>query len=217
EIKMRIFGHAAVSTSRIKLTGYSTSGRMTNVYVKRQGRWQCVASHSSGLVKSAPPPVGSAVHQELLKFYGERLGSGNLPDWAAGSCTSCHAANTHFERLPPPTGSSAAKPTPAREREKGPANERGLAFLVEGRIPVAEPAIPIRPGFPCLVEKSLIQLGQRVKKGQPLFELFSKDLAEAKGAYEVAVLQWAADKKALENHVKLSGDHSIPQQRLRES
>ena len=34
-----------------------------------------------------------------------------------------------------------------------------------------------------------------VKKGDPLLELFSTDLAEAKSDYEVAVSQWNHDKK----------------------
>src|SRR5262249_25099669 len=45
EIKARIFGESAVVTSRIKISTHPTLGRLTNVYVRRKGRWQCVASH----------------------------------------------------------------------------------------------------------------------------------------------------------------------------
>ena len=47
-VKPRVFGDVAVVTSLIKINGQPTGGRMTNVYVKRQGRWRCVSSHASG-------------------------------------------------------------------------------------------------------------------------------------------------------------------------
>jgi ketosteroid isomerase-like protein len=60
EIKVRLFGETAVVTSRIKVAGYPTHGRMTNIYVKRRGRWQCVASHASGMAGTTQPqPVPS--------------------------------------------------------------------------------------------------------------------------------------------------------------
>ena len=48
EVRARMFGDTAVVTSLIKLDGAPTGGRMTNVYVRRQGRWRCVNSHASG-------------------------------------------------------------------------------------------------------------------------------------------------------------------------
>jgi ketosteroid isomerase-like protein len=47
-VRPRRFGDVAVVTSSIKLNGTPTGGRMTNVYVKRDGRWRCVSSHTSG-------------------------------------------------------------------------------------------------------------------------------------------------------------------------
>ena len=47
------------------------------------------------------------------------------------------------------------------------------------------------------VDKVLVDLGSVVKKGDPLLEFFSPDLAAAKGDYEVAVSQWAHDRKVL--------------------
>jgi ketosteroid isomerase-like protein len=52
EVRPRVFGDVAVVTSLIKLNGAPTGGRMTNVYVKRQGRWKCVSSHASGRTES---------------------------------------------------------------------------------------------------------------------------------------------------------------------
>ena len=48
-------------TSRLKIPGYPTHGRMTNVYVKRQGRWQCVASHASGMAGATRPVADTPV------------------------------------------------------------------------------------------------------------------------------------------------------------
>jgi ketosteroid isomerase-like protein len=61
EIKVRLFGETAVVTSRIKIPGYTTRGRMTNVYVKRQRRWQCVASHASGMARRPQLVTGTAI------------------------------------------------------------------------------------------------------------------------------------------------------------
>ena len=45
------------------------------------------------------------------------------------------------------------------------------------------------------VDKVLVDLGSVIKEDDPLLEVFSTDLAAAKGDYEVAVSQWAHDKK----------------------
>lgn len=56
EINVRIFGETAVFTGR--LTGRAQDGtvvsvgRFTHVFVKRAGRWQCVAGQSTPLPKS---------------------------------------------------------------------------------------------------------------------------------------------------------------------
>jgi membrane fusion protein, heavy metal efflux system len=55
----------------------------------------------------------------------------------------------------------------------------------------------IRPRFASLVSNVYVKLGRRVTKGEPLVEIFSTDLAKAKGDYEIAVAQWEQDKKQL--------------------
>ena len=54
ELKVRVFGNAAVVTGRDTLKGAQYKGkdisgqyRFTDVFVQRDGRWQAVASHSS--------------------------------------------------------------------------------------------------------------------------------------------------------------------------
>src|SRR5438270_3330468 len=44
----------------------------------------------------------------------------------------------------------------------------------------------VRSQFDCRVDKVLAQLGSVVKKGDPLLEVFSSELAEAKSNYETA-------------------------------
>jgi cobalt-zinc-cadmium efflux system membrane fusion protein len=51
----------------------------------------------------------------------------------------------------------------------------------------------IRPRFDTLVEKVHAELGQKVKKGDPLVDLFSTDLAAAKNDFQTAYVQWQHD------------------------
>ena len=51
----------------------------------------------------------------------------------------------------------------------------------------------IRPRFDTLVEKVHAELGQKVKKGEPLVDLFSTDLAAAKNDFQTAYVQWQHD------------------------
>jgi cobalt-zinc-cadmium efflux system membrane fusion protein len=56
----------------------------------------------------------------------------------------------------------------------------------------------IRPRFDTLVSTVHARLGQTVKKGDPLVELYSAQLAEVKAAYETKRSQWLYDKRLLE-------------------
>jgi cobalt-zinc-cadmium efflux system membrane fusion protein len=67
----------------------------------------------------------------------------------------------------------------------------------------------IHPRFASLVSKVYVQLGQRVKKGQPLVEIFSIELAKAKSEYEKASAQWDRDKKQLVRSQELFKKHAI--------
>ena len=69
ELKARLFGNAAVVTSRISIKGKLTGGRMTNVYVKRRGRWQCVSSHASGKVDADHAAAGGWKYTKRAAEY----------------------------------------------------------------------------------------------------------------------------------------------------
>ncbi|MGH7209988.1 MAG: nuclear transport factor 2 family protein [Acetobacteraceae bacterium] len=53
--RIQVYGDAAVVTVKFKVEGsgqgkpYEFSGRATDVWIYRAGRWDCVAAHSSGM------------------------------------------------------------------------------------------------------------------------------------------------------------------------
>lgn len=67
----------------------------------------------------------------------------------------------------------------------------------------------IRPKFRSLIDKVYVKYGQTVNEGDPLVDLFSADLAEAKGAYETKMAQWEHDKAELARSSKLIVDRAI--------
>jgi hypothetical protein len=58
ELKVRVYGNAAVvfglTTEKLTMDGKDMSGqnRFTDTFIKRDGKWQCVATH----VTAVPPP-----------------------------------------------------------------------------------------------------------------------------------------------------------------
>ena len=67
----------------------------------------------------------------------------------------------------------------------------------------------IRPRFDTLVEKVRAELGQKVKKGDPLVDLFSTDLAAAKNDFQTAYVQWQHDLRLLKMREKLFAEKAI--------
>ncbi len=72
----------------------------------------------------------------------------------------------------------------------------------------------VRTQFDSRVEKVLVDYGSIVKTGDPLLELFSTDLAEAKSNYEVATSQWVHDKEVLDYKTPLALDNNLPRKEL---
>jgi len=72
----------------------------------------------------------------------------------------------------------------------------------------------VRPRFDALVQSVNVTLGQAVKVGDPLVELYSADLAEAKTACEVARTQWRHDQRLLQSREPLARSSTISQQLL---
>ncbi len=72
----------------------------------------------------------------------------------------------------------------------------------------------IRPRFDTLVENVRAELGQTVKKGDPLVDLFSTELASAKNDFQIAYVQWQHDLRLLKMREKLYAEKAIAQQQL---
>ncbi len=72
----------------------------------------------------------------------------------------------------------------------------------------------VRSQFDCRVDRVLVDLGSSVEVGDPLVELFSADLAEAKSNYEAAVSQWERDHKVLEYKTPLAKEDTLPRKDL---
>jgi RNA polymerase sigma factor (sigma-70 family) len=70
----------------------------------------------------------------------------------------------------------------------------------------------IRPRFDCLVEKVHARVGQSVKKGDPLMDLFSTDLARAKSDCQAKFVKWQHDKNLYDVRKPLGASGAISQQ-----
>jgi membrane fusion protein, heavy metal efflux system len=75
----------------------------------------------------------------------------------------------------------------------------------------------VRSQFDGRVDKVFIDLGSAVKKGDPLLELFSTDLASAKNDFETARRQHTRDKKVLDYKDPLANTNAIPRKELIEA
>ena len=82
---------------------------------------------------------------------------------------------------------------------------------------VTETLTKIRPMFKGRVDKVHVAINQAVKKGDPLVDLYSKDLAEAKSAYEIERIQWIYDKNLLRTREPLVQQKAISQQLFEET
>jgi RNA polymerase sigma factor (sigma-70 family) len=194
EVKARLFGETAVVTSRIKVRGSSTWGRMTSVYGKNRGRWQRVASHASWLAGATCPATSTPLGAGWTSVAGSRQERGQpiRPEGALNSCTACHTVSHQAESRPLP-----------------------LADAIGARH--ADQVTRIRPRFDCQVETIHVTVGQNVKKGDPLLGLFSTDLAAAKNDLQTAYVQFNHDVRLLKMREELSRSNAISQQLLVDS
>ena len=72
----------------------------------------------------------------------------------------------------------------------------------------------IRPRFDTLVEKVRAERGQPIKKGDPLVDLFSTELAAAKNDLQTAYVQWNHDRRVLGMRQKLFDEKANSEQQL---
>jgi cobalt-zinc-cadmium efflux system membrane fusion protein len=69
----------------------------------------------------------------------------------------------------------------------------------------------VRPRFDTLVVSVHASLGQPVQKGDPLVELYSTELAQAKSDFQTKYVQWQHDKKLYDLHKNLVQTGAISQ------
>lgn len=72
----------------------------------------------------------------------------------------------------------------------------------------------IRPRFDTQVDKVHATLGQRVKKGDALVDLFSTELAQAKSDFQTKFVQWQHDKRLLDTREDLYKKDAVARQLL---
>lgn len=72
----------------------------------------------------------------------------------------------------------------------------------------------VQSRFDALVEGVLVERGQLVKKGDPLVDLFSTELAKAKSEFQTNYVQWRHDRRLLELREKLIKTGAISEQVL---
>jgi RNA polymerase sigma factor (sigma-70 family) len=72
--------------------------------------------------------------------------------------------------------------------------------------------VKVRPRFNTLIKQVFVTPGQRVKKGDPLVELFSTDLAAARSDFQTKFVQWQHDKKLYDLRQKLFQAGAISRQ-----
>ena len=82
----------------------------------------------------------------------------------------------------------------------------------------------VRTPLDSRVDEVLVDFGSSVKAGDPLLELFSQDLAEAKSNYEAATREWARDKEvrvvsgqilSLENAIEAKNDEAYSRLKMK--
>ena len=68
----------------------------------------------------------------------------------------------------------------------------------------------VRLPFDGRVDRVLVDLGAIVKRGDPLLEVYSTDLAAARSDYEVAVSHWTHDKRIYDYKMPLVKSGTLP-------
>ncbi len=296
ELKVRLYGDTGVVISQLRTGQPPGFERATKVYIKRQGRWICVAAHvdwfHGDVLSGALVPNDAA--------FGARAGEGwktSHYEWRTfnalqkSSCVACHSVNIH-EKIPPDHPAPApvklqgainspvkkdleveidahgeikiqGKPVAAEKKDlehrlKAGKEETGATILAlaeavgapdrvvmmileaggsigfdefsierpkdPAKSPVPlDPSRPpghatnpadrtslIRPPLDCRVVRTYVNVGEAVKKGAPLLDLASPDLAAAKGEYELAASQWNRDKKMYDYKRPMGDNYMIP-------
>jgi len=94
----------------------------------------------------------------------------------------------------------------------GPETEPILLELPGTTEYISDTLTKVRPMFKGRVDKVHVTVGHAVKKGEPLIDLYSTELAQAKSSYEIERIQWLYDKRLLEIRESLLASKTVSQQ-----
>ena len=226
EIKVRLFGDSAVVTSRIKLKTTLTWQGLSNVYVKQQGRWRCVASHATWILPRQTPPPSQTTNRhedtrrpqevplvEQLRVSQEKLEIAELQNALLREDLKKERASVHSNRQAGARSPDAAVPAsgpPASGAAES--NVRLLHQVLPTVLPAQRAEDVIRPRFECLVERVYVKAGQTVKKGAALVDVSSIELAAAKNDYLTKEVQLKHHQRILGMRRKLFEEKAISEQ-----
>lgn len=194
-LKVRQFGETGIVFVRTRWNSgvpRERSQRATRVYVKRRGRWQCVASQSGSELGS----IAEDPHHDTISRIADLLRtSGNDPkqkeaDSIRQDCMRCHDAEAvkWSEQL-----RQRIHSTTALQRPSGP-------FTI----------LMVRAPSDCEVQSVYVKEGREVKKGAPLVEVVCPILASAKNEFELAQVQWNHDRMVRDYKVPLAEKGTLP-------
>jgi RNA polymerase sigma factor (sigma-70 family) len=181
EIGVRSFGDAAVLSSRTWIKNVSPVIRFTKVYMKHQGRWQCVASHESQVQEPAAGSGGFGMMRGMMGRGTEAKGAqrgGMMSGYGGMMSQMMRGGYDARMRGKGDEMMGSMMPGGMMSGYGGMMSGSGGMMAMMGGKPRAQAArmTKIRPRFDCLVEKIHVQPGQTVKKGDPLAGLFSTEL-----------------------------------------
>ncbi len=267
EIKTRVFGDTAVAITRFKVSTDPHLGWTTHLYVRRQGRWQCVAAHASWTGKASTPIDKAA---ELGEFHYETTDTtgtlsnqskpqgqpGALGPMMQGMMGGRSQAQGQQRMAAMMGGQSQVQGQPGMAPMMGSQSQNqgqmgGMRAMIGGsnnqlqsqgqtgmrsmmggmggrmrqsrpngqsaatlQLPAGQVPIQVRLQFAFRVEKIFVETGNYVRKGDPLLEVFSTELAEAKSNYEMAYVQWTHDRKVYDYKLPLAKENSLAKKEL---
>lgn len=193
---MQNLGDATVLCNRHRFKNNAPPIRYTKIYVKRQGRWQCVASQETEIRDVQGTMSGS---DGMMGMMGMMMGNRGRIGAMGGMMGR---------------GGMVARGGMMGMKRGQMGEAQGNTMMQGMARPPADPEHlnVIRPRLECLLEKIYVQPGQAVKEGDPLLDLFSTELAKAKNEYLARKIQWENDRRNLELRQKLVNTGEISNQ-----
>ncbi len=136
----------------------------------------------------------------ILGVLALGLGAVALARQAAGDRPAdgrVHPAATLAKDAPTPNDDHEVSPRPTAANDP----PRPTFLRLVGRLWYPEDKLhPIQPRFDCLIERVFVGFGEAVKKGDPLLQVSSADLAAAKNDYQVTYAGW---RRALDDEANV--------------